>query len=106
MHSQALNETSLRVAARYGSKKVAGLDFEEPSPLVFSHRVILQLVAHMVGGDIVVEEPDFLGIRMAFRQNGGSWEKFISGDTIHNNILKDVVVAWSQLPHKKKPETI
>jgi len=89
------------------NEKVAGLDQDEPPPLVFSHRVIRQLVDHMVGEDTVTEDSDFQAMRIAFRQRGGSWERFINGDTNHNNILKDVVVAWSKLPgHKKKQETL
>lgn len=88
------------------NEKSACLESESP-PLVFSHQVIRQLVDHMVGPDFVVDEQDFLSMRLAFRQKGGSWEKFIAGDLQHNNLLKDVVVAWSKIPgRKKKQETV
>jgi len=89
------------------NEKTAGLDQDEPRPLVFSHRVIRQLIDHMVGEDTVTDEADFLSMRLAFRQKGGSWEKLVNGDTSQNNLLKDVVVGWSKIPgRKKKPETL
>ena len=89
------------------NEKAAGLDPEVNPPLVFSHRVIRQLVDHLLGEDFVTEEEDFKAIRLAYRNKGGSWEKFLNGDIPSNKLLQDLVSAWAQLPgRKKKQETI
>ena len=89
-------------------KKVAGLDPEQQIPFVFADRIIRQLVDHMVGEDTVTEDIDFLSIRQLYKIRKGSWEAFLNGDPSHNNLLKDIVVAWSKTPagKKKKPETL
>lgn len=88
------------------NEKKAGLDNEEPQPLVFANRVIRQLVDHMVGPQFVTDETDFQIIRGVFRSAGGSWEKFLNGDLQSNELLKNSVIAWSKVPgRKQKPET-
>lgn len=89
------------------NEKTAGLDFDEPKPLLFSHRIIRQLVDHLLGSEFITEDPDFLAMRNAFRAKGGSWEKFIHGDPAQNKTLQDVVGAWAKIPgRKKKQETL
>lgn len=89
------------------NEKTAGLDPETSPPLVFAHRVIRQLVDHLLGTEYLTEDPDFKSIRLAFRNKGGSWEKFLNGDLKQNKLLQDIVSAWAQLPGlKKKQETI
>lgn len=89
------------------NEKSAGLDPENRPPLVFSHRVIRQLVDHLLGEDFLTEEEDFKSIRMVFRDRGGSWEKFLNGDLQQNKLLQDVVSAWAKIPgREKKQETI
>ena len=89
------------------NEKAAGLDPEVNPPLVFSHRIIRQLVDHLLGEDFVTEDVDFKSIRLVFRERGGSWEKFMNGDMKHNKLLEDVVSAWAQLPgRKQKQETL
>jgi hypothetical protein len=89
------------------NEKSAGLDPEVNPPLIFSHRIIRQLVDHLLGEDFITEDSDFKSIRLVFRNKGGSWEKFLNGDLQHNKLLQDVVSAWAQLPgRKKKQETI
>jgi Eukaryotic DNA topoisomerase I, catalytic core len=87
--------------------KTAGLDPETNPPLVFSNRIIRQLVDHLLGEDFITEDLDFRSIRLVFREREGSWEKFMNGDTQQNKLLQDIVSAWAQLPgRKKKQETI
>ena len=87
--------------------KSAGLDNEHQPLLVFSHRVIRQLVDHMIGEDFITEDTDLQSIRLVFRVNGGSWEKLFHGEPRSNEILKNAVIAWSKLPNrKKKQETL
>jgi hypothetical protein len=89
------------------NEKAAGLDPEVNPPLVFSHRIIRQLVDHLLGEDFLTEDEDFKALRMVFRSRGGSWEKFLNGDLQQNKLLQDIVSAWAQLPgRKKKQETI
>lgn len=89
------------------NEKSAGLDPESRPPLVFSNRIIRQLVDHLLGEDFITEDLDFKSMRLVFRERGGSWEKFMNGDVQQNKILQDVVSAWAQLPdRKKKQETI
>lgn len=89
------------------NEKAAGLDPETSPPLVFSHRVIRQLVDHLLGEDFITEDEDFKAIRMVFRSKGGSWEKFLNGDLQQNKLLQDIVSAWAKLPgRKQKQETI
>jgi DNA topoisomerase IB len=89
------------------NEKTAGLDPETNPPLVFSNRIIRQLVDHLLGEEFITEDLDFRSIRLVFRENGGSWEKFMNGDVQQNKLLQDGVSAWAQLPgRKKKQETI
>jgi len=89
------------------NEKAAGLDPETNPPLIFSHRIIRQLVDHLLGEDFITEDIDFESIRLVFRQKGGSWEGFMNGDMKNNKLLEDIVSAWAQLPNrKKKQETI
>jgi DNA topoisomerase IB len=89
------------------NEKAAGLDPEVNPPLIFSHRIIRQLVDHLLGEDFVTEDLDFESIRLVFRQKGGSWEGFMNGDIKQNQLLEDIVSAWAQLPgRKKKQETL
>jgi hypothetical protein len=89
------------------NEKTAGLDPETNPPLVFSNRIIRQLVDHLLGEDFITEDEDFKALRMVFRSRGGSWEKFLNGDLQQNKLLQDIVSAWAKLPgHKQKQETI
>ena len=89
------------------NEKAAGLDPETNPPLIFSHRIIRQLVDHLLGEDFITEDIDFESVRLVFRQKGGSWEGFMNGDMKNNKLLEDIVSAWAQLPNrKKKQETI
>jgi hypothetical protein len=86
------------------NEKTAGLDRDEPRPLIFSHRILRQLVDHLVGVEFVTEDSDYLAMRVAFRKQGGSWEKFINGDLKSNENLKNIVVAWAKVPGRKKKQ--
>jgi DNA topoisomerase I len=89
------------------NEKVAGLDPEQRPPLVFSNRIIRQLIDHMIGEDTITEDIDFKSMRIVFRECGGSWEKFMNGDILNNELLQKIVTAWAQMPgRKQKQETI
>jgi DNA topoisomerase IB len=89
------------------NEKAAGLDHDEPPPLIFANRIIRQLTDHMVGEDVELEDEDFEVIRVVYRWCKGSWEKFINGDLTHNELLKQIVTVWANTPNQKsKPETI
>lgn len=89
------------------NERTAGLDQDVSPPLIFSHRIIRQLVDHLIGEDVITEDQDFLSLRMVFKSRGGSWEKFLNGDIQQNKLLQDIVSAWAQLPgRKRKQETI
>lgn len=89
------------------NEKAAGLDPDQQPPLVFSNRIIRQLIDHMIGEDTVTEDLDFKSMRLVFRSCGGSWEKFMNGDILNNELLQKIVTAWAQMPgRKQKQETI
>jgi hypothetical protein len=89
------------------NEKAAGLDPDQQPPLVFSNRIIRQLIDHMIGEDTVTEDIDFKSMRFVFRSCGGSWEKFMNGDILNNELLQKIVTAWAQMPgRKQKQETI
>jgi hypothetical protein len=77
---------------------------DEPTqqPKVFANRVILQLVQHMLAEDMVIEQRDYLAIRVVFRKCGGSWQQFEEGAPIQFELLKAVVTAWGQMPERTK----
>jgi len=83
------------------NEKVA-MECSPDPPLLFADRIIRQLVDHMLGADLIVEENDFQVIRSVFRSCSGSWEKILSGDPVHNELLKTVVTSWGQMPGRKK----
>jgi hypothetical protein len=89
------------------NEKAGGLDPDQQPPLVFSNRIIRQLIDHMIGEDTVTEDIDFKSMRLVFRSCGGSWEKFMNGDILNNELLQKIVTAWAQMPgRKQKQETI
>jgi uncharacterized FlaG/YvyC family protein len=105
----ALEEAYLKdgsVIERF-NEKAAGLDSTTQPPLVFSNRIIRQLVDHMVGEDTLIDELDYSVMRYVFRLCKGSWEKFMNGDMLNNELLQKIVTAWAQMPgRKQKQETI
>jgi DNA topoisomerase IB len=89
------------------NEKAAGLDPTVEPPLVFSNRIIRQLIDHMIGEDTISEDIDFKSMRIVFKSCGGSWEKFMNGDILNNELLQKIVTAWAQMPgRKQKQETI
>lgn len=85
------------------NEKVA-MDCAPDPPLLFANRIIRQIVDHMVGGDTVTEDSDFNVIRHVFKQCGGKWESVLNGDPLHNELLKNVITAWSKSPGRKKDQ--
>ena len=89
------------------NEKAAGLDLDQQPPLVFSNRIIRQLIDHMIGEKVIAEDIDFKSMRLVFRACGGSWEKFMNGDILTNELLQKIVTAWAQMPgRKQKQETL
>lgn len=89
------------------NEKTAGLDSDEQPPLLFADRIIQQIIEHSMGGEYLLTEMDFLSMRMVFRNSGGSWERYLNGDTRQHELLQNVVKAWAQMPGKrKKMETV
>lgn len=75
-------------------------------PLVFANRVIRMVVDHLFGSDMVATDTDYAVIRLAFRKAGGAWEKVWGGDQAQNQLLKQMVSAWAQMPNRiREPET-
>lgn len=71
-------------------------------PLVFANRVIRMVVDHMQGPDMITTDNDFATLRLAFRSAGGRWEQLWSGDKAQNQLLKQIVGAWAQMPNRKR----
>jgi hypothetical protein len=71
-------------------------------PLVFAHKVIRQIVQHMVAEDMVIEPEDYLAMRSVFRRCSGSWEQLGLGDQVHIELLKAIITAWGQMPGRVK----
>jgi len=85
--------------------KAASFDCTPEPPLLFGNRIIKQLVDHMLGDELVVEDRDFNVMRLVFRQQGGSWERLLNGDPVQNELLKTVVTTWGKMPgRKQEPE--
>jgi len=75
---------------------------ENTPPLVFANKVIRQMIQHMVAEDMVIDQKDYLAIRLVFRKCGGSWVKFVGGDLPQFEILKEVITSWGQMPGRQK----
>lgn len=80
----------------------SAMDCQPDPPLLFANRIIRQLVDHMASSDLVIEEADFNNLRSVFRRCQGSWEKVLSGDPVHTELLKTIVSTWTQLPERKQ----
>jgi len=74
-------------------------DSKKP-PIVFANRVIRKIVDNSFGEKLRIEGDDFMTIRTAYRSKGGNWEHFWHGDPIQQNLLKQVIVAWGQMPER------
>ena len=73
-------------------------------PKVFANRMIQMIISHSLGEETVVEPNDYLVIRTAFRNLGGSWEQINLGSPKHLAALKQVVMAWGQSPDRQKKQ--
>lgn len=71
---------------------------DEDQPRLLAHKVIQQMVRHMVSESLPLTGRDFMSIRVVFRRCGGSWEKLAAGDLAHIELLKNVVTAWGGMP--------
>lgn len=80
----------------------SAMECQPDPPLLFANRIIRQLVDHMASSDLVIDESDFNNLRSVFRRCQGSWEKLLSGDPVHTELLKLIVSTWTQLPERKQ----
>ena len=68
------------------------------APKVFANRVIQQLVKHTLPAGRDVSDEDYMAMRVAYRNMGGSWEALSRGDKDQTALLKSVIEAWGGLP--------
>lgn len=71
-------------------------------PHLFANHVIQQMVAHLLGDDMVVEFEDYQAMRTAFRSVGGKWTEITAGNISQIKLLSEVVLAWSKMPNRKR----
>lgn len=71
------------------------------TPKIFANRMIRLLVDHSLGEDTIMGADDYMVIRVAFRNMGGTWEAISLGHPDAINMLKQVVQAWSKDPKQK-----
>lgn len=76
------------------------------TPKVFANRMIQLIIDHSFGEDAVVEPNDYLVIRTAFRNLGGTWEQIMLGNDQTINALKQVVQAWGNSPDRQKKQSV
>jgi len=77
------------------------MDQEPKQPSVLANKVILQLIQHSVSEELSPSWEDFASIRVVFRRCGGSWADLLNGDHRQLELLRQIVVAWGQLPIRK-----
>ena len=74
-------------------------------PSQLANKVIKQMIEHLFADGFVVENQDYMAIRVAFRRLGGAWEALVDGDTAQITLLEKVITAWGKLPgHKKQSD--
>ena len=78
------------------------MDDTPDPPKILGNNVIGQIVQHMLSDDMVIDYDDYQAIRVSFRSLGGSWSSIASGDIKDLELLKKVVMAWGQMPERKK----
>lgn len=71
-------------------------------PHVFANRVLKQVIEHALGEDIVIEYDDYHALRVAFRSCDGNWGAIIAGDIKQIELLSKIVIAWGQMPGRKR----
>ncbi len=72
------------------------------TPRVFANKVILQFVQHILADDMIVENDDFMTIRLVFKWAGGSWDALANGDLVMLELLQKIIIAWGKMPGRKK----
>ncbi len=75
-------------------------------PRVFANRMIQQIIEHSFGDDMTVDPNDYMAIRTAFRNLGGSWEQISLGNHKTLELLKQVITAWGQDPKRQKNQPV
>jgi hypothetical protein len=71
---------------------------DEKPPRLFANHVLRQMAEHMLGDTCAMTRDDFVALRVVFKQCGGSWVKVESGDLVHIELLKKIVLSWGMLP--------
>lgn len=74
---------------------------EEQKPRILANKVLLQLIQHGVSEKLMPSWEDFTSIRVVFRQCGGSWRALLEGDHLQLQLLRNIVMAWGQLPARQ-----
>lgn len=75
---------------------------DSPKPQVLANKLIHQLVTHTVNEDLLISGRDYMTMRVVFRRCGGSWSKVLSGDLLHLELLKMIVLAWGAMPEQAR----
>jgi hypothetical protein len=83
------------------AKALVAMDEAVWTPTVFANKVILQFVQHILAEDMVIEYPDYMVIRLVFRQAGGSWSALAAGDIVMLELLQKIISAWGKMPDRK-----
>lgn len=68
------------------------------TPKVFANQVIQLLVKHSLSAGRDISDEDYMAMRVAYRNMGGSWQALSQGDKAQTALLKSVVEAWGGLP--------
>lgn len=71
-------------------------------PLVFANRVIRMMMDHSAGEEVISLPEDYMAIRVVFRKLGGLWLSVMHGDVGHIKLIRRIIVAWGQQPHRRK----
>ena len=72
-----------------------------PPPAQLANRVIRQLIDHLFGEDMITLKDDFMGIRVVYRQLGGTWVQLTDGNNDSIDLLEKIVIAWGKAPGRK-----
>jgi hypothetical protein len=74
---------------------------QEQKPSILANKVVLQLIQHAISDQLMPSWEDFASIRVVFRQCGGSWAALLNGDHQQLEKLRNIVMAWGQMPMRQ-----
>jgi hypothetical protein len=73
------------------------MEFEDNYEDTIAYRVVSQIIDHMYGDLLQLDDSGFLIIIRAFWTYGGSWERLIMGNPADVNLLKDLVDSYGEV---------